>query len=118
MANASVRMLTLGWTGAQRRALMAVLDDKQRQMVRGRIEMESLNKTIDEMEAADAIQFLESKGQSGYSCGIPEWASAVLFGRDPAFREMWQIIRRCTDEVTPEAIEAARKQLDAESEAA
>lgn len=94
MANASVRMLTQGWSGDQRRALMAAIDDRQRAMVRGRIEMERLKGTFDEMEAADAIQFLETKGAMGYSCGIPEWACAVLFGNDPNFRTQWQAIRR------------------------
>lgn len=97
VASASMRLLTAGWSGEQRRALMRVLDPRQRRMVRDRIEVERLAKRIEADEAADALQFLGSDGEHGMSCGVPEWAAAALFGRDPAFRGRWQEIRRMHD---------------------
>lgn len=92
-----MRLLTAGWSGEQRRALVRALDPKQRQMVRDRIEVERLARRIEADEAADATQFLNSGGERGMSCGVPEWASAALFGRDPAFRDVWRAIRRMHD---------------------
>lgn len=95
MASASVRLLTQGWSGDQRRALMTVLDDRQVQMVRDRIHIELSENRIERVEADDAVQFLSTRGAPGTSSwGIPEWACAVLFGNDPSFRAAWQAIRR------------------------
>ena len=97
MANASVRFLTQGWSGEQRRALMRELTEDQRRVVRARIESERLAKKFESGEAVDATRFLDSLGEHGHSCGIPEYVAAVSFGRDDAFREMWQRIRHMTD---------------------
>lgn len=91
-------MLTMGWSGDQRRALVAALDDRQVTLVRGRIALERSERRIEEGEAREAAQFLNSRGTRGHSWGVPEWAAAVLFGADPAFRKRWQAIRRMHDE--------------------
>lgn len=95
MARASVRLLTQGWSGDQRRALVNFLDERQITMVRRRIELDCAINNYEKHEADEAINFLTSRGANGYaSWGIVEYTAAMLFGRDPAFRDRWQEIRR------------------------
>ena len=97
MASASVRLLTQGWSGDQRRALMAALTDEQRAILLARIEAERLAKKFESYEASEASKFVRSLGAHGASYGIAEYMCAVTFGRDPEFRETWQRIRRMDD---------------------
>lgn len=94
MASASVRLLTQGWTGDMRRALMEALTDEQLRTVLARIESGRVERKFEREEATEAVAFARSRGAHGSGWGIPEYVCAVAFGRDPEFRETWQRIRR------------------------
>lgn len=95
MAPASVTLITQGWSGDQRRALVNFLDDRQVPMVRTRIQMERDSGRFETHEADEAVRYLDGRGADGTSSfGIVEYVAAVLFGKDPVFRDRWQQIRR------------------------
>lgn len=77
-----------------RRSLVAALDERQTQMVVNRIRQECQARRIEEDEATSATTFVVTGGLQGDSYGLPEYCAAVLFGRDPAFRDLWQGIKR------------------------
>lgn len=101
MASASARMLTQGWSGEQRRALMAVLTSHQRGVVIDRIDLEFRENRIEQEEQYETKLYVNTLGEKGASYGLPEWIAATLFGVDPKFRDEWQRIRRMHDNSEP-----------------
>jgi len=93
-------MLTLGWSGEMRRALMSALTDEQRAIVIDRIHLEHREHRIEQEERYETTLFVRTHGAEGASYGLPEWICATVFGSDPAFRDTWQTIRRMDGTVT------------------
>ena len=98
MTSASARLLTLGWSGDQRRALRDfIIETPARvQIMRDRIKLRHRDGVYDGEEATAALEFLDG-GPPGY--GIVEYEAASLWGADPIFRVEWRRIRRLDPEM-------------------